>query len=120
MSPQFLEIALDLLEGPNKGNVKTEEHCFSALEWYFYCTIKGMEEKTFDKGFVDYLEEQMDLKRLCTIKFRSVEGGITTIKAHIIDMSTVSDREMIETDAGIHIGVDQLIQVNDRLAGDYC
>jgi hypothetical protein len=79
-----------------------------------------MEEKTFDKGFINYLEEQMDLKRLCSITFRSVEGAITTIRAHIIDLSSVSDRQMIETDAGMHIGVDQLLQVNDRLAGDYC
>jgi hypothetical protein len=70
--------------------------------------------------FKEYLEEQMDLKRPCTIKFRSVEGGVSIIKAHIIDMSTVSDRDMIETDAGMHIGVDQIVEINGRHRENYC
>lgn len=70
--------------------------------------------------FKAYLEELMDLKRPCTIKFRSVEGGVSTIRAHIIDMNTVSDRDMINTDAGIHIGLDQIVQVNDRAPENYC
>jgi|GEM_PF-1964206 len=70
--------------------------------------------------FKEYLEKQMDLKRPCTIKFRSVDGGVSTIKVHIIDMSTVSDRDMIETDAGIHIGLDQIVEVNDRMPENYC
>ena len=70
--------------------------------------------------FKKYLEEQMDLKRSCTIKFRSVEGGVSVIKAHIIDMSTVSDRDMIETDAGMHIGLDQIVEINGRHPENYC
>ncbi|MGZ3839219.1 MAG: hypothetical protein ACXVMS_12840 [Flavisolibacter sp.] len=71
-------------------------------------------------AFKEYIQEQMDLKRPCTIKFRSVEGGVSIIRAHIIDMSTVSERDMIETDAGFHIGLDQILQVNDRFPGNYC
>jgi hypothetical protein len=70
--------------------------------------------------FKDYLEEQMDLKRLCTIKFRDVQGAITSIKGHIIKMEEVSGREIIETDAGFVIGMDQIISVNDRQQANYC
>jgi hypothetical protein len=70
--------------------------------------------------FKEYLQEQIDLKRPCTIKFRSVEGGVSVIKAHILDLDTVSGRDIIETDAGLHIGVDQLLQVNDRIPENYC
>ncbi len=70
--------------------------------------------------FKEYLEEQMDLKRPCTIKFRSVDGGISIIKAHITDMTSVADLDMIDTDAGIHIGLDQIISVNDRQYENLC
>ncbi len=68
----------------------------------------------------EYLEELMDLKKTCTIKFNSIDGGISTIKAHIIDMENISGREIIETDAGLHIGMDQLIEVNGRVFQNYC
>ncbi len=68
----------------------------------------------------EYLEELMDLKQSCTIKFRSLDGGVSTIKAHIIDIENVSGREIIETDAGLHIGVDQLLEVNGRAFQNYC
>ena len=70
--------------------------------------------------FKDYLEEQMDLKRPCTIKFRDVQGAVSTVKGHIIRMEEVSGREIIETDAGLVIGMDQLIAVNDRPQENYC
>jgi hypothetical protein len=80
-----------------------------------------LRKKTFDmNSFKEYLEEQMDLKRTCTIKFRFVEGGVSTIRAHIIKMDSVSGRDMIETDAGLVIGVDQLIEVNNRVPENYC
>ena len=72
------------------------------------------------KSFKDYLEEQMDMKRPCTIKFKDVQGAIATIKAHIVKMEEVSDREIIETDAGFVIGMDQIIAVNDRPQTNYC
>ena len=67
-----------------------------------------------------YLEEQMDLKRTCAITFRDVQGAVSTIRAHIIKMDEVSGRWMFETDAGLVIGVDQLVSVNDRPSGNYC
>jgi hypothetical protein len=70
--------------------------------------------------FKEYLEQQMDLKKPCTIKFKDVQGAITTIKGRIIKMDEVSGREIIETDAGFIIGMDQIISVNDRPQENYC
>ena len=71
-------------------------------------------------SFKDYLEEQMDLNRVCNITFRDVQGAVSTIKGHIVKMEEVSGREIIETDAGLTIGMDQLISVNDRPQENYC
>lgn len=71
-------------------------------------------------SFKEYLEEQMDLKRPCTIKFRDVQGAVTQIKGRIVKMEEVSDREIIETDAGFVIGMDQVISVNDKPQENYC
>jgi hypothetical protein len=62
----------------------------------------------------DYLEELMDLKRNCTVTFRNVDGAVSTIKGHIVKMDTVSGRDIIETDAGLVIGTDQLLEINGR------
>jgi hypothetical protein len=70
--------------------------------------------------FLAYLEEQMDQQRPCLLRFRSVDGGVSEIRARIIGLSEVSGRHMIETDAGIHIGVDQLLQVNERQQARDC
>lgn len=70
--------------------------------------------------FKEYIEEQMDLKKLCDIKFRSVEGGVSVIKGRITKMDSVSGRDMIETDAGLVIGLDQLISVNDHFQNNVC
>jgi hypothetical protein len=72
------------------------------------------------ESFKDYLEELMDLRRNCTIRFRAVDGGVSEVKGHIIKMETVSGRDMMETDAGFAIGLDQLVSVNDRPAENYC
>ena len=71
-------------------------------------------------NFIKYLEEQMDLKRDCTITFRFVEGGLTTIKSHIVKITSVSGRHMIETDSGLTIGLDQILEVNGKAVENYC
>jgi len=72
------------------------------------------------KGFLEYLDELKDLRRPCTIRFRDVEGAVSTIRAHIVRMEAVSGRDMIETDAGLVIGVDQLLDVNGHIPENYC
>lgn len=71
-------------------------------------------------SFKDYLEELMDTKKICNIKFRDVQGAITSIKGHIVKMDEVSGREIIETDAGFVIGMDQIISVNDHSQANLC
>ena len=72
-----------------------------------------------DEQFRNYLEEQIDLRRPCSIRFRDVEGAVAEIRAHILRLEQVAHRWMLETDAGIHIGVDQLIEVNGRPAAHF-
>lgn len=68
----------------------------------------------------DYLEELLDLKRSATIKFRAVGGGVTTTKGHIVKLDTVSSHDMIETDTGLTIGTDQILEVNGRGFQNIC
>ena len=67
-----------------------------------------------------FLEEQMDLNKICVIKFRDVQDMITEIRGLIVKMEEVSVREIIETDAGFVIGMDQLVEVNGKPAKNYC
>ena len=68
----------------------------------------------------DYLEELMDLKRSASITFRSVEGGVSTVKGHVVKMENVSGRDVIETDAGLVIGADQILEINGRHFENIC
>jgi hypothetical protein len=68
----------------------------------------------------DYLEELMDLKRKATIRFRTVDGGITEIMGHIVKIDEVSDRLIVETDAGFVIGDDQILEINGRSFENIC
>ncbi|MGE5518720.1 MAG: hypothetical protein ACM3VS_02255, partial [Candidatus Dadabacteria bacterium] len=77
-------------------------------------------ESSNGSKFNDYLRDQIDLKKRCTIKFRSVEGGISTIQAHILDMKEEAGRQMIQTDAGIFIGIDQIVELNGQQPQNYC
>ena len=62
----------------------------------------------------------MDLNKICVIKFRDVQDMITEIRGHIVKMEEVSGREIIETNAGFVIGMDQLVEVNGKPAKNYC
>ena len=68
----------------------------------------------------EYLEELLDLKRPATITFRAVDGGVSTIKGHIVKLDEVSGREIIETDAGMVIGADQVLEINGRRFENIC
>lgn len=79
-----------------------------------------MEEKTTDKAFLDYLQECADLNRLCHIRFVSVDGAVSEISVHLVRLYHEGNRQIIETDAGFSIGVDQLQAVNGRPAAYFC
>lgn len=68
----------------------------------------------------DYLEELMDLKRMATIRFRTVDGGLTEVKGRIVNMEDVSGRLIIETDAGFTLGDDQIVEINGRRFENIC
>ena len=68
----------------------------------------------------DYLEELMDLKRPATITFRSGEGGVSTVKGHVVKLETVSGRHIVETDAGMVIGADQILEINGHRFENIC
>ena len=68
----------------------------------------------------EYLEELLDQKRPATITFRDVDGAVATIKGHIVKLSEVSGREIIETDAGLVIGADQILEINGRRFENIC
>jgi len=68
----------------------------------------------------EYLEELMDLKRVVSIRFRAVDGGVTETKGHIVKMETVSHRDMIETDSGLTIGLDQILEINGQPFANIC
>ena len=68
----------------------------------------------------EYLEEMMDLKQVATIKFRFVDGGITETKGHIVRLDSVSGRDMVETDTGLLIGIDQILEINGRSFENIC
>ena len=79
-----------------------------------------MKEDSKQNAFLDYLEELRDLKKVCSITFKDVEGMLTVIRAKITKIEEVSGREIIETDAGLVVGMDQVVAVNDRQQANYC
>jgi hypothetical protein len=79
-----------------------------------------MSKSGLEAKFKEYLEEIRDLRKVCSISFRDVEGMLTVIRARIVKMEEVSGREIIETDAGFVIGMDQIVAVNDRQHDNYC
>ena len=62
----------------------------------------------------------MDLKRTVSIRYRSVDGGVTEVKGHILKIDNVSGRDIIETDAGLTVGADQIIEINGRTFENIC
>ncbi len=68
----------------------------------------------------EYLEELLDLKSNATITFRAVDGGVSTIKGHVVKLDTVSGREIVQTDAGFVIGADQILEINGRRFENIC
>ncbi|RYZ56394.1 MAG: hypothetical protein EOO14_12345 [Chitinophagaceae bacterium] len=68
----------------------------------------------------EYLEELLDLKRPATITFRDVDGAVATIRGHVVKLSEVAGRDIIETDAGLVIGADQIREINGRSFENNC
>jgi hypothetical protein len=54
------------------------------------------------------------------IRFRAVEGGVSSIRARIKGIINEGGRDIMETDAGFSIGLDQILEVNGRSFENYC
>lgn len=76
--------------------------------------------KNVDASFKAYLEELVDLGRACTLRFRDAMGGVAELRVRLLSLEEESGRWVLETDAGMSVGVEQLVSVNGRDAALYC
>ena len=67
-----------------------------------------------------YLEELMDERRLCTIRFRGENGGLSTIKARILELDERDGRDYLVTEDGLEISFEDLEEVNGRSFSGLC
>jgi hypothetical protein len=70
--------------------------------------------------FIEYLEEIVDLKRSCSIRFKTENGGVAIIQTKLSDINTDIEESYIKTADGLKINVSQLIEVNGRAAQNIC
>lgn len=72
------------------------------------------------QNFIEYLEEMVDFKRNCSIKFRADNGGVAIIHTHLRDINLEEGEEYIKTADGLRINISQLMEVNGRQAQNNC
>ena len=72
------------------------------------------------ENFIEYLEEIVDLKRSCSIRFNAENGGIAIIQTRLSDINTGIEESYIKTADGLKINISQLIEVNGRAAQNIC
>ena len=71
-------------------------------------------------GFVDYVEELVDLKSNCSIKFKADNGAISIVSDRIKDVNIEEDQRYIKTAKGLKIDISQVIEINGRSAQNFC
>ena len=69
--------------------------------------------------FYDELEALATLKKNCDIIFMN-NGGKSQIQAKIADLYTREKVEYLKTDSGLEIRLDNLVQVDGKIASNYC
>jgi hypothetical protein len=67
-----------------------------------------------------YLEELMDERRLCAIKFRGENGGLAMIQARILELDNRDGKDYLITEDGLEINFDSLEDVNGRAFKGLC
>jgi hypothetical protein len=67
-----------------------------------------------------YLEELMDERRLCTIRFRGDNGALATIKARILELDNREQKDYLVTEDGLEISFENLEEVNGRAFKGLC
>ena len=68
----------------------------------------------------DYLKQLMDFQRRATITFRSVNGGVSVIKAKIVNLDATGGKELVETDAGLIIELDHILEIDGHSFENIC
>ncbi len=71
-------------------------------------------------NFIEYLEEMVDLKRSCSIRFKSENDGIAVLQTKLSDINSDEEEGYIRTIDGLKINISQLVEVNGRLAQNIC
>jgi hypothetical protein len=61
-----------------------------------------------------YLEELMDERSLCSIRFRGENGGLAQIKTRILELDSREGVDYLVTEEGLEIRFDSLEEVNGR------
>ena len=72
------------------------------------------------ENFIEYLEEIVDLKRSCSIRFKAGNGGIAIIQTHLSEVNRGVGDDHIRTIDGLKINISQLVEVNGRPAQNIC
>ena len=72
------------------------------------------------ESFIEYLEEIVDLKRSCSIRFRAENGGVAIIQTKLSDVNRSEEEDYIKTVDGLKINISQLVEVNGRVAQNIC
>ena len=72
------------------------------------------------ESFIEYLEEIVDLKRSCSIRFKAENGGIAIIQTKLNDVNRSEKENYIKTVDGLRINISQLVEVNGRVAQNIC
>ena len=69
--------------------------------------------------FYDELEALATMRKSCEIIFMN-NGGRSQIRSSIADLYTREKVEYLKTESGLEIRLDNLIQVDGKIASNYC
>ena len=72
------------------------------------------------EDFIDYLQEIVDLKRSCSIRFKAENGGIANIQTKLSAINQGEGEDYIKTIDGLKINISQLVEVNGKFAQNIC
>jgi len=62
----------------------------------------------------NYLEELMDLRRTCTIRFRADNDAVSTLQTRIMELYEREGKLNVKLEQGLEIKQDRIISVNGR------
>ncbi len=70
--------------------------------------------------FIEYLEEIVDLKKSCSIRFKAENGGVASIETRLYDVNLDSNDGYVKTAEGLKIPLSHLVEVNGMRAQNIC